>query len=208
MAHLYFFDRNQSYNDTSFQSKLSNAMSLIKANHSLVASKVYEVINANILSIRTFSELSKDHYLRISNDFKEDYDINLPNRYPPTPSAVKQIESKLEGIIFDNKYIYISSNKSAEQIASTLVHEICHFLNKGLYAKEQKVNDSKQVSYSDEVRAFTAEKMFERNGTCLLRSDMKEIHHRVTNLYPEFTGPEKDTLRLGYLFSSYDTPMS
>lgn len=128
-----------------------------------------------------------------------------PSKYfPPTISAVRKIEKELDGIIYDNQHIYISSTKSVEEIAKTLIHEVCHFLNSDLYDKEMETEESKQVGYKDEVRAFTAEKMFEKNKGYLLRSDINQIHETVTELYPKFTDPENPIS--GYIYSTFDSP--
>ena len=65
----------------------------------------------------------------------------------------------------------------------------------------------KQVSYRDEVRSYTAEKMFERNGRCLLRSDIKEIHEHVTKLYSEFVEEDETPSKQGYIYASCDSPL-
>lgn len=135
---------------------------------------------------------------------RKDYHTTLPNTFPPTISAIRKIEKELDGIIYDNQHIYISSTKSVEEIAKTLIHEVCHFLNADLYDKEMETEESKQVGYKDEVRAFTAERMFEKNKGYLLRSDINQIHETVTELYPEFTDPENPIS--GYIYSTFDSP--
>jgi hypothetical protein len=144
----------------------------------------------------------------MKHDMKKEDNIILPNTYPPSEQAVKMIESKLNGIIYEDRYIYISRKRTPEQMASTLVHEICHFMNAGLMDKEKQFINSNQVSHNEEVRSFAAEKMFERNGHCLRRSDIKELHEMVTDLYPEFNDIGDDEPQLGYIFASYDSPIN
>jgi hypothetical protein len=203
MAHSNFFEKNAS--ESNFQSKYATAIKLIQQNESLVAKKVLEIIKSGKLEIRSFHELSKKHYSEMRNDFQEEHDINLPKTFPPTADAVRKIESKLEGIIYNNKTIYITSQKSAKEIASTIIHEVGHFLNNSLCEQQSKKNFN-IARYSDEVRAFTAEKMFERNGHCLLRSDIRAIHDKVSSLYPEFVDSVEQVKGLGYIFATYDMP--
>ena len=124
----------------------------------------------------------------------------------PSDRAVRMIETELNGIIYDDRHIYLSSNRTPVQIANTLVHEICHFLNADLVDFENQQSNPNLVSHNEEVRSFAAEKMFERNGSCLRRSDIKAIHNMVSDLYPEFNDTGDEELELGYIYSSYDSP--
>ncbi|HAU0910101.1 TPA: lpg2461 family Dot/Icm T4SS effector [Legionella pneumophila] len=204
MSQFNFFEKNQAFDEKNFEQKLQDAINLIKQNQSFVARLVLDAINSNQVTLSTFFQLTPNHYQKTKTIMRKDYHTTLPNTFPPTISAVRKIEKELDGIIYDNQHIYISSTKSVEEIAKTLIHEVCHFLNSDLYDKEMKTEESKQVGYKDEVRAFTAEKMFEKNKGYLLRSDINQIHETVTELYPEFTDPENPIS--GYIYSTFDSP--
>lgn len=167
MSQFNFFEKNQAFDENNFEQKLQDAINLIKQNQSFVARLVLDAINSNQVTLSTFFQLTPDHYQRMKTIMKKDYHTTLPKTFPPTMSAVRKIEKELDGIIYDNQHIYISSTKSVEEIAKTLIHEVCHFLNSDLYDKEMETEESKLVGYKDEVRAFTAEKMFEKiKATC------------------------------------------
>lgn len=204
MSQFNFFEKNQAFDENNFEQKLQDAINLIKQNQSFVARLVLDAINSNQVTLSTFYQLTPNHYQKTKTIMRKDYHTILPNTFPPTISAVRKIEKELDGIIYDNQHIYISSTKSVEEIAKTLIHEFCHFLNSDLYDKEMETEESKQVGYKDEVRAFTAEKMFEKNKGYLLRSDINQIHETVTELYPEFTDPENPMS--GYIYSTFDSP--
>ncbi|HAT8179461.1 TPA: hypothetical protein JA361_08300 [Legionella pneumophila] len=204
MSQFNFFEKNQAFDEHNFEQKLQDAINLIKQNQSFVARLVLDAINSNQVTISTFFQLTPNHYQKTRTMMRKDYHTTLPNTFPPTISAVRKIEKELDGIIYDHQHIYISSTKSVEEIAKTLIHEICHFLNSDLYDKEWETEESKQVSYKDEVRAFTAEKMFEKNRGYLLRSDIKQVHETVTELYPEFIDAENPIS--GYIYSTFDSP--
>lgn len=206
MTNLSFFAPSISSEKELFNAKLAKAIQLIQANHSIVAINVLNVINSDKITINSFFNLSKQHYQRMKKNMLKDENIILPEEYPPTLEAIRMIEKKLSGIIYDDKHIYLSSQNTIEQIASSLVHEVCHFLNADIYMKEQKKAGSLLYRYHDEVRAFTAEKIFERDGHCIRRSDIRTIHQKVSELYPEFLEQEIDTQKLGYIFASYDMP--
>src|SRR5688572_12912698 len=120
MAHLSFFEHSRSSGVTDFDSKLRSAINLIKENNSLVALKVLEVINSDQVAIRSFHDLSREHWARMKHSMKVEDHIILPNTYPPSKRAVQMIESELDGIIYDDKYIYMNSKKTPQQIANTL----------------------------------------------------------------------------------------
>ncbi|ABQ55945.1 hypothetical protein LPC_2015 [Legionella pneumophila str. Corby] len=204
MSQFNFFEKNQAFDENNFEQKLQDAINLIKQNQSFVARLVLDAINSNQVTLSTFFQLTPNHYQKTKTIMRKDYHTTLPNTFPPTISAIRKIEKELDGIIYDNQHIYISSTKSVEEIAKTLIHEVCHFLNADLYDKEMETEESKQVGYKDEVRAFTAERMFEKNKGYLLRSDINQIHETVTELYPEFTDPENPIS--GYIYSTFDSP--
>ncbi|HAU1628439.1 TPA: lpg2461 family Dot/Icm T4SS effector [Legionella pneumophila] len=204
MSQFNFFEKNQAFDENNFEQKLQDAINLIKQNQSFVARLVLDAINSNQVTLSTFFQLTPNHYQKTKTIMRKDYHTTLPNTFPPTISAIRKIEKELDGIIYDNQHIYISSTKSVEEIAKTLIHEVCHFLNADLYDKEMETEESKQVGYKDEVRAFTAERMFEKNKGYLLRSDINQIHEMVTELYPEFTDPENPIS--GYIYSTFDSP--
>lgn len=204
MSQFNFFEKNQAFDENNFEQKLHDAINLIKQNQSLVARLVLQAIHSNQVIVRSFFQLTHDHYQSMRQDMKKNHHITLSKTFPPTISAIRKIEGELDGIIYDNNHIYISSTKSVEEIAKTLIHEICHFLNSDLYDEEWEREDEKQVGYKDEVRSFTAEKMFEKSSGCLLRSDIKKVHDTVTLLYPEFIDPENPIS--GYVYSTFDGP--
>ncbi|KTD53734.1 hypothetical protein Lsan_4144 [Legionella santicrucis] len=206
MYNAKFFEKPINYVNDNFQKNLSAAINIIKQNQSVLAKKILDAINSKKIIIHSFFNVTEEHFFKIRNDIKKEYGEVLPENFPPDMSTIREIESKLEGIIYDDKVIYISSKKNPQNMANTLVHEICHFLNAGMYIKEKKINPTNLVGYCDEVRAHTGEKIFERNGKCLRRSDIKQIHKQVTELYPEFLVSYEDALELGYIYSSYDGP--
>ena len=87
--------------------------------------------------------MTQEHYIRMRKNMKIEHKVSISDEFPPTAADVRKIESELQGIIYDDLYIYISSKRSAEQIASTLIHEISHFLNADLYNQEKQTNSFK-----------------------------------------------------------------
>ncbi|MFI4919691.1 MAG: hypothetical protein ACHP65_09070 [Legionellales bacterium] len=205
MPHFFFF------NDTPYpieydpNSKLRAAITCIEQNHSLVAQRALEVIHSDKVTINSFFELSKTDYLSLRTVMEENYQVKIPLAFPPSSSVIKQIEYRLDGIVFNKKNIYLKSNRNPAEIARTLVHEIAHVLNKSLFNEDLLTNNPKLARYKDEIRSFTAEKRFERNDRCLLRSDVKKIHQTVTERYAHLMTPETSS-ELGYIAASYDSP--
>ena len=190
-----------------FQAKLEDAIQLISNNQSLIAIKVTKALDANVVHIGSFFDLTPNHYASLQKSFRKDDEINLPDVFPPNESAVFQIESLLEGIIYEDKYIYLNSSKNSQEIASTIIHEVGHYLNSKIYNQEYESKPCTIVGYRDEIRSFTAERMFEKNGFCITRGDMKAIHQTVSRLYPDFTTQKPSPDTSGYIYGSYDTPI-
>ncbi|MDR3501525.1 MAG: hypothetical protein P4L79_02985 [Legionella sp.] len=201
-----FMDKS-STKKNEFDIKLNDAIELIRANQSIVATRVLEALDSHRITVNSFFNMSENHYKEIQEDLLKEEKITIPSEYPPSEEIVNIIEEKYSGIIYDDKHIYLSLNRTVEEIASTLVHEVCHFLNSDIYRQEQKKSSSLLYRYKDEIRSFTAEKIFERDGHCILRSHMRRIHAHVTRAYPEFVDPDMDMQKVGYVYSCYDTPM-
>ncbi len=200
-----FMDKSSTQKNN-FDAKLEEAIKLIRANKSIVAARVLEVLDSHKVTINSFFNMSYKHFQEIQEDLLEEEKITIPSDYPPSDETVKIIEKTYSGIIYEDKHIYLNSERSAEDIASTLVHEICHFLNSDIFKQEKRNSSSLLYRYKDEVRSFTAERIFERDGHCVLRSDIKKVHAYVTEAYPEFVDPNEDMQKLGYVYSCYDMP--
>ena len=177
-------------------------MNSIKQNPSTISTLVIQAINSNQVTISFFCQLTKDHFQRLREDLIETHDVTLPTDFPPTASTISQIEEELEGMIFDDKHIYLSSKPSVTEIAKSIIHEVCHFLNSELSDEESIKHGSKIAHYKDEIRSFIAEKNFEINNRRILRSDIKEIHNTVTDLYPEYIDSEIPIS--GYIYSAFE----
>ena len=190
-----------------FDVKLKEAIEIIRENRSIVATRVLEVLDSQRITVNSFFNMVPKHYQEMQEDLLNEENITLPSDYPPSEEAVKIIESKLSGIIYEDKHIYLSSDRTAAEIASTLVHEVSHFLNSDIFRQERKKSSTLLYRYNDEVRSFTAEKIFALDGHCMLRSYTRKIHAHVIRAYPEFVEPEMDTQKMGYVYSWFDTPM-
>lgn len=189
-----------------FNVKLKEAIEIIRANQSIVATRVLEVLDSQRITVNSFFNMSPKHYQEIQEDLLKEEHITIPSDYPPTEETVEIIEGKYSGIIYEDKHIYLSLARTVEEIASTLIHEVCHFLNSDIFRQEKKNSSTLLYRYKDEVRSFTAEKIFELDGRCMLRSYTRKIHAHVTQVYPEFVDPNIDMQKVGYVYSCFDTP--
>ncbi|MBI2785716.1 MAG: hypothetical protein HYX60_05170, partial [Legionella longbeachae] len=198
MYNSKFFEKYKNNIET-FNTKLSKAIGIIEQNQSVLAKQILKVISSKKLIISSFFNITQEYFLRMRKDIEEEKGEILSIDFPPHISTIRKLESHVDGIIYDNKIIYIDSKKKPQAIANILVHEICHFLNVNIHNQE-KLNNGKDIAnYCDEVRARTGEKIFEKNGHCLTRSNIKEIHKNVTDLYPEFLVDYEYASKLGYI---------
>lgn len=196
-----FFEKKMDFDKESFQNRLDEAIEVIAKNRSVVAKRALKTIKDRKICIRSFFDLSKEHYLSIKK-LLEKHQVFLPDTYPPDCNAVFKIENQLNGCFFFKNYIYLKSGRSAEAMAGTLVHEISHYFYKCMPI-EKKTKYLPYNQYNDEVMAFTAQKLFQKNGRCLLRNDVKEIHHVLLNYYPHIDANNKP-LRASYVSGYYD----
>ena len=201
MYALKFFEKAPGFNEQNFRDKLKEAINLISQNQTLIAKRTLEIIATNKVTIQSFFELSQDHYLFLRKDILEESHIRLPNRFPMGDLAVRMIESNLTGIIFNDRTMYINSMLCIDEMAKTLIHEISHHMNQDVFHLDKKATSHNSACYKEEIRAFTAEKIFEKNGHCILRSDVKKIHAKVAQLYPELNDPLERTT--GYIPTNY-----
>ncbi len=191
------------FNKKNYYSKINQAIEAIKSNKSIVAIEVMKAIESKSVRIKSFFEISKDDYKSLRED--DDYKglRILSNRYPPNDLSVNMIEDSLNGIIFNETTIYISSKLTSCKMALSIIHEVWHHLNSDLCEEELESLNDKLVSYRDEIRSFSAETMFSLNGRCLMRHHIKDVHKDVSRLYQEFL-VGNDNADLGYITSVLD----
>lgn len=199
-----FFAKREPFSEITFRIHLQNAIDIISQNESSIASLVLKAIDSGEVTIKSFLKLTPEHFLRMQQSMLEDDGIELSD-YPPTQDTAKLIAGQMDGIIYNDTHIYLSPFLGPEELARTLIHEVCHHLNARINQQERETLGPSRASYCDEVRSFIAEKVFLRNGRFLLRSDIKGVHATVTRQYPEFASSNPIS---GYIFSSYDNPYS
>ena len=198
------FFKSTSFDKKRFQHKLKAAIALIGRSEAEIAELVIAAIRSKKLRIRTFYEFSKKtHFLYIRKFFLKHGE---PTLFPPTRSVTRKIESALDGLYCpDNQTIYIGSRLGIKQMAQTLIHEVTHFLNSELYDEELETKGQAIVDFLYEIRSVTAEKLFEKNGARLLRSDVKKIENEVRCAYPQFIEAGQENKRIGFVpvFSTF-----
>lgn len=196
-----FFEKKMDFDRARFQNELNEAIDVIAKNRSVVAKRVLKTIKENRVCIRSFYDLSKAHYLSIKK-MLEKHEVFLSSNFPPTPTAVLLIENQINGCFFYKNYIYLKSGRRVEDIAGTLVHEVSHYFYRSV-PLEKRTRYLPHSQYNDEVIAFTAQKLFNKNGQCLLRKDVKEIHSIVIEHYPHIDIKDKP-LQASYVSGYYD----
>lgn len=197
-----FFGNEISHKIEAFNFKLSDALIIIKKNKSAIANIVLKAIESKNVTIKSFYQLEQYQYNDLKNEILRDYGEKLPEFSCLTITAIKKIEIAFEGTTYDNE-IYISSMLDLNTFASTIVHEISHFLNITLTEFEAKYYCNEFVEYCNEVRAYIAEESFNKNGEPLSSMDLNKIHARVKEKYPEYFLPDITTEQLGFIPSVY-----
>lgn len=193
-----------SFNESAFQKKLESAITLISNSETLEAAFVMDALYSRKVKIRSFFSLAPEHYQVLKEDIKQEYSVRLPNRFPPGDLAIRQIESTLDGIIFEGKSIYINSNLTASSLAKTIIHEVFHHFHHSLLKKETKIFSEKTALYRDEIRSFKAELNFEKPNAKVTRGQVSKIHFFVQSNYPELKDEQQESHK-GYVEDLLDS---
>ncbi|CAM4487308.1 MAG: hypothetical protein LEGION0403_FIIPPAGN_00377 [Legionella sp.] len=72
-----------------FNVKLKEAIEIIRANQSIVATRVLEVLDSQRITVNSFFNMSPKHYQEIQEDLLKEEHITIPPDYPPTEETVE-----------------------------------------------------------------------------------------------------------------------
>lgn len=187
---------------TNFQKKLKGALERIKNNSSLIALRVIEAIETNQVKLLPFKDLNPKHYQLIKKNIFVEQGVTLGD-YPPAHDDIQKIEEYLDGMLFGDNTIYISSDLTGKKLESTIVHEVTHFINSPIYDFEK--NYDPLYKYRDEVRAIKGE--FEYKRKIVLRSHIRLIHEQVKHLNPDLVKDNSINYEgIGFLSSMHEEP--
>ncbi len=141
-----------------FRAYVDRAIAVLKADKSPLAQATYRYIATGKVKIDEVTDLTRADYLRTRKDLSKWTKALTPDAYGtlsnPKSPASKALDRLLNGYMWDER-IYVARGLSPKQLASTLVHEVNHFVNKS----EENYRGPTQALI-EEYRAFYVEALF------------------------------------------------
>jgi hypothetical protein len=183
MQHV-FLEVNPDRTSTEFRQRIGAALDVLKNSGSKIGLATHEMIVTGKVKIDEMDDLEKVDYLRIRRDYlKEGVALPIDGHKKlgdHGSRAWRAITSDMNGYMWDDR-IYVSPGLTAQQLASTLVHEVNHVINKS----EEHYRGDKAI-LAEEYRAFYAEALFAaqmKGKRTLSAADCKDIKEGVIHDY-------------------------
>jgi hypothetical protein len=141
-----------------FQAYVGKALAVLKADKRPLAQATYRYIAQGKVKIDEITDLTRADYLRARKDMGKWTQALTPDAYESLGNkkspASKALDRLLNGYMWDER-IYVAHGLTPKKLASTLVHEVNHFINKS----EEHYRGPTQ-GLLEEYRAFYMEKLF------------------------------------------------
>lgn len=141
-----------------FRAYIGKALGLLKASKSPIGRATYRYVATGKVKLDVVSELTRADYLRARKDLLKWTQALRPDAYEtlgnPRSPASKALDRLLNGYMWDDR-IYVARGISPQKLASTLVHEVNHFINKS----EEHYRGPNQA-LMEEYRAFYVERLY------------------------------------------------
>lgn len=155
-----FIEVNAAHTSTSFRQYVNAALRVLATDNTEIGQLTWQSIRAGRVRIDELADLTCNDFERVRNDFK-DTGLGLTERdfvhlHDSDSPALSKLTDALYGYQWSNR-IYITRGQSADQLASTLVHEVNHVLN---HSELHYYDDLPTSGFVEEYRAFTAERRF------------------------------------------------
>jgi hypothetical protein len=155
-----FIEVDPAHTSSSFRQYVNGALRILATHDTAIGRLTWESIKAGRVQIDEVSDLTCSDFERVLNDFK-DSDLGLTESdffhlHDADSTARDKLTSAIYGYQWSNR-IYVTRFQSAEQLASTLVHETNHVLN---HSETPYYDDVPTSSFVEEYRAFQAERTF------------------------------------------------
>jgi hypothetical protein len=175
-----FLEVNATRTTAKFRRYVAAAVDELRNSNAKVAKVALDAIESGRVRVDTLDDLTRDDYARVRRDYMKDGTV-LPEKFDPDDHksrAWRAITQDLNGYMWDDR-IYITWGQSPKQLASTLVHEVNHVLNK---SEEHYRGD--KAALREEYRAFYVEALFASGGNGpLSAAKCREIKEGVIRDY-------------------------
>lgn len=167
-----FLEVNPARTSARFRRYVGEALQLLRNSDTRIGRLTWELVATGRVQLDELSDLSRADYLRARRELLKD-GVRLPER--PTEAAFRAITRSINGYMWDDR-IYLSAGLSPKELASTLVHEVNHVLNRS----EEHYRSDRQILV-EEYRAFYSERVFAKQS--LSPAACKALKERVITDY-------------------------
>ena len=153
-----FVEVNAAHTSKAFQKYVGQALEVLRKNKTPIGQATYRYICSGKVKLDEMSDLTRADYIRSTKNLANWGAKVSPDEFAdlhdPTSHASKVVTANLRGYMWDER-IYLAEGMTPKQLASTLVHEVNHVINK---SEEHYRGDTQALL--QEFRADYAERLF------------------------------------------------
>jgi hypothetical protein len=126
-----FLEVNPARSSLPFRTQVARALDVLRKADNPVSRTTFEAIVSGRVKVDTLSDLSRADYLRLRRDLLPEGVKLKPEDFARLEHkpVLRAITSSLDGYMWDDR-VYIADGLTPERLASTLVHEVNHVLNR------------------------------------------------------------------------------
>lgn len=154
MEHV-FLEVNPARTSASFRRYVGAALDVLRKSDTKIGRLTWELVATGRVQLDELRDLNRADYLRARRELQKD-GVQLPMR--PGDAAFRAITRSINGYMWDDR-IYLAGGLKPKELASTIVHEVNHVLNRS----EEHYRSDRQILV-EEYRAFYSERMFAKQA--------------------------------------------
>lgn len=163
-----FLEVNPARTSSRFRRYVGEALDILRRSATRIGRLTWELVATGRVQLDELADLSRADYLRARRELTKD-GVQLPLR--PNAAAFRAITRSINGYMWDDR-IYLAAGLKPRELASTIVHEVNHVLN-----RSEEHYRSDQAILVEEYRAFYSERLF--GGLSLTPAACRALKERV-----------------------------
>src|SRR5688572_27653706 len=149
-----FREVNPKISDIGFRKYIQRGLEQLAKSDTPEARRTLKAITSGSVKVDLLSDLTASDFRHMRKDLPELRKADFPKLHDARSKGFRTIAAALNGYMWDDR-VYVHGNMSAKKLASILVHEVTHVLNRS----EENYRSAKAVLL-EEYRSFYAEKRF------------------------------------------------
>jgi hypothetical protein len=162
-----------------FLEHMDRALERLRTSPTEIGRATYAYLHAGRARVGTFNELTKHDFLHIAHDLSESGIHLRPTSYAglhtPGSRTAQAIANHFDAYMWSDR-IYVRSHERADRLASALVHETNHVIN-----RSSAHYRGAKAGFREEYRAFYVEALF--RGEEMTKERCRALKEKVIRLY-------------------------